>query len=120
MNSKQLLTSCLCITILVSASTVKANDDDDYNYGNDFGYGYGGEDIYGEEGSDSDGKEDSEDKGDYSFVHKVTGFHDNDLEDIEEDDSADFEPRRAPYLDTWKWKRGGWKKYPLYVIILGG
>ena len=54
------------------------------------------------------------------FVHKVSGFHFAKEEDEEEKSEQIFKkPPRAPYLDTWKWKRG-WKKYPLYIIILGG
>ena len=54
------------------------------------------------------------------FVHKVSGFHFA-KEEEEEEKSKQLlkKPPRAPYLDTWKWKRG-WKKYPLYIIILGG
>ncbi len=51
-----------------------------------------------------------------SFVHSVTGFHDNDLEE-EEDDESDLQ--RPAYLEYWKFKRG-WKRHPLFLIILGG
>lgn len=52
-----------------------------------------------------------------SFVHKVMSFAGND-DDVEEK----VPPKRedAPYKHAYKWKNGRWKKYPLYLIILGG
>ena len=51
-----------------------------------------------------------------SFTHIVKHFAGND-DDVEEE----LPPRRedAPYKHTSKWKKG-WKRYPLFLVIIGG
>lgn len=47
------------------------------------------------------------------FVHKVMHFDGND------DDGEISITEKEPYKMTHNWRRG-WKRYPLYIIILGG
>ena len=51
------------------------------------------------------------------FVHSVLNFDGNDDDNAAEDDEE--EVGLEPYKQTAKWKFG-WKRYPLYIVILAG
>ncbi len=116
MNSKIIFGLLFAVAVIQVQSQEKDYGDEDDEI----------EEFSGDEsefnGTEIDDFDDEDDKYtflDY-FVHRVSGFHFAHEEDEQaKQDKLRRKPPRAPYLDTWKWKRG-WKKYPLYLIILGG
>lgn len=139
--------SLLCSTLVCRAAdnaapgdssnaSAGASDADDQFYEGEYSepyYPMGGDDV-DDAGAGGDGEE--EDFQEY-FVHQVTGFHgfnenqggegeeQNDEDEVAASNasSSSYEhskdPVRAPYEEEDRFK-AGWRKYPLFIIILGG